>query len=158
MDDFLRKLKTVVRIVLYGPAISQSDCKKAGPYQLPCNKLLNSCCVRFSSFRYRFKALKDSSLILEVYVIQILFNLNSQGNEKFELFSWGTYDFQNFGNKTLFIADYKIVSIWLVGCKIMAQRKHYFVESLRFWTNEWMNEWMNIKDYHGGKYSDSILQ
>ena len=35
MDDFLQKLKKVVRIVLYGPAISQSDCMKAGPYQLP---------------------------------------------------------------------------------------------------------------------------
>ena len=40
MDDFLQKLKKVVRIVLYGPAISQSDCRKAGPYQLPCNKSL----------------------------------------------------------------------------------------------------------------------
>ena len=37
MDDFLRKLKKVVRIVLYGPAISQSDCRKAGPYQFPSN-------------------------------------------------------------------------------------------------------------------------
>ena len=35
MDDFLQKLKKVVRIMLYGPAISQSDCRKAGPYQLP---------------------------------------------------------------------------------------------------------------------------
>ena len=34
MDDFLQKLKKVVRVVLYGPAISQSNCKKAGPYQL----------------------------------------------------------------------------------------------------------------------------
>ena len=38
MDDFLQKLRKVVRIVLYGPAISQSDCRKAGPYQLPSNK------------------------------------------------------------------------------------------------------------------------
>ena len=38
MDDFLQKLETVVRIVLYGPVISQSNCRKAGPYQLPCNK------------------------------------------------------------------------------------------------------------------------
>ena len=37
MEDFLQKLKKVVRIVLYVPAISQSDCRKAGPYQLPCN-------------------------------------------------------------------------------------------------------------------------
>ena len=26
--------------MLYGPAISQSDCRKAGPYQLPYNKVL----------------------------------------------------------------------------------------------------------------------
>ena len=24
--------------MLYGPALSQSDCRKAGPYQLPCNE------------------------------------------------------------------------------------------------------------------------
>ena len=41
MDDFLQKLKKVVRIVLYGPAISQSDFRKAGPYQLPCYKMTN---------------------------------------------------------------------------------------------------------------------
>ena len=28
MDDFLKKLKKVVRVVLYGPAISQSDAGK----------------------------------------------------------------------------------------------------------------------------------
>ena len=38
MDDFLQKLKKVVRIVLYGTAINPSDCRKAGPYQLPYNK------------------------------------------------------------------------------------------------------------------------
>ena len=38
MDDFLQKLKKVVRTVLYGPAISRSDCKKPGPYQLPYHK------------------------------------------------------------------------------------------------------------------------
>ena len=37
MDDFLQKLKKVVRTVLDGPAISQSDCRKPGPYQLPSN-------------------------------------------------------------------------------------------------------------------------
>ena len=37
MDDFLQKLKKVVRIMLYGPANSQSNCKKAGPYQLSSN-------------------------------------------------------------------------------------------------------------------------
>ena len=35
--DFLQKLKKVVHIVLYGPAISQSDCRKTGPYQLSYN-------------------------------------------------------------------------------------------------------------------------
>ena len=35
MDDFLQKLEKVVGIELYGPAISQSDCMKTGPYQLP---------------------------------------------------------------------------------------------------------------------------
>ena len=39
MGDFLQKLKKVVRIMLYGPAISQSDCKKAGPCQLAYNKV-----------------------------------------------------------------------------------------------------------------------
>ena len=40
-----------------------------------------------------------------IYVVRILFNLNSQGNEKLKLFSQGTYDFENFRNGTLFIAD-----------------------------------------------------
>ena len=39
MDDFLQKLETVVRIVLYGPAIGQSNCKKAGLYPLAYNKV-----------------------------------------------------------------------------------------------------------------------
>ena len=39
MDDFLQKLKKLIRIVLYGPAISQSDCRKAGPYQLTSNNV-----------------------------------------------------------------------------------------------------------------------
>ena len=38
MDNFLRNLKKVVRTVLYRAVISQSDCGKAGPYQLPNNK------------------------------------------------------------------------------------------------------------------------
>ena len=37
---FCKSLKKVVRIVLYGPAISQSGCRKAGPCQLPFNKSL----------------------------------------------------------------------------------------------------------------------
>ena len=38
LDDFLQKLKKLVRIVLYGPAVSQSSCRKAGPYPLPHDK------------------------------------------------------------------------------------------------------------------------
>ena len=41
MDDFLQKLTKVVRIVLYGPAINQLDCRKAGPYQLPSNNRMD---------------------------------------------------------------------------------------------------------------------
>ena len=40
MDDFLQKLKKVVHIVLYGPAISESDCRNASPYQLPNNNMV----------------------------------------------------------------------------------------------------------------------
>ena len=40
MDDFPQKLKKVVRIVLYRLAISQSDCRKTGPYQLPYNMMV----------------------------------------------------------------------------------------------------------------------
>ena len=39
MDDFLQKSKKVVLIVLYEQAISQSDCKKASPYQIPYNNV-----------------------------------------------------------------------------------------------------------------------
>ena len=35
MDGFLQKLKKVVCIMLYRPAISESGCMKAGLYQLP---------------------------------------------------------------------------------------------------------------------------
>ena len=46
IDDFLQKLKKVVRIVLYGPAVSQSDCRKTSLYQLPQNK------VRYGTVQY----------------------------------------------------------------------------------------------------------
>ena len=36
-ERFSAKVEKVVRIVLYGPAVSQSGCRKAGPYQLPLN-------------------------------------------------------------------------------------------------------------------------
>ena len=40
-----------------------------------------------------------------IYLIKIVFNLNLHRNEKLELFSRRTYDIQNFGNETLFIAN-----------------------------------------------------
>ena len=48
MDDFLQKLKKVVRIVLYGPVISQLGCRKAGSYQLPLNKCMYQTNCRIS--------------------------------------------------------------------------------------------------------------
>ena len=39
----------------------------------------------------------------------MFFNLNSRGNEKFELSSQGTYDLQSLGKEALFIADYEDV-------------------------------------------------
>ena len=51
IHDFLQKLKKVVRIVSCGPAISQSDCRKAGLYQFPYNNmlLLTNCEVQIFS-------------------------------------------------------------------------------------------------------------
>ena len=40
------------------------------------------------------------------FQINIAWNFKSQGTEKFELFSQGTYDSQNLRNETLVIADY----------------------------------------------------
>ena len=37
VNDFLQKLKKVARIASYGPAVRQSDFRKAGPYQFPYN-------------------------------------------------------------------------------------------------------------------------
>ena len=48
MDDFLQKLEKVVHIVLYGPAISQSDCRKASQYQLPYNNSCNCHIIKLS--------------------------------------------------------------------------------------------------------------
>ena len=52
MGDFLQKLKMVVRIVLYRPAISQSGCKKAGPYQLQYNNRRGKSSVLRALFPY----------------------------------------------------------------------------------------------------------
>ena len=46
MDDFPQKLKKVVRIVSYRPAISRSVCRGAGPYQLPYNKIIVLLCIK----------------------------------------------------------------------------------------------------------------
>ena len=61
--------------------------------------------------------------------MKMFFNLNSQGIEKFELFSQGTYDCQNLGNETMFVADYENVKkptfdwlatkLWLKGSSIL---------------------------------------
>ena len=53
--------------------------------------------------------LERPKLDSRMYVIKILFNLNSQGNEKFELFYQETYDFQNVRNETLFIVEHENV-------------------------------------------------
>ena len=50
MDGFLQKFKKVVRIVLYGPTVSKSDCKKAGPYQLPYSKSTHHFRIVFKLF------------------------------------------------------------------------------------------------------------
>ena len=39
----------------------------------------------------------------------------------------------------------KEIHIWLVGCKIMQQRYHYFMECLHFWMNEF--GWISSQDY-----------
>ena len=61
MGDFLPKLKKIVRIVLYGPAISQSDCRKAGLYQLPCNMLI----IRIKMFT------SQASLVIGITVLEL---------------------------------------------------------------------------------------
>ena len=45
------------------------------------------------------------------FQIKIALNFNFQGNEKFELSSQGTYNFQNLRNETLVIADYEYAKI-----------------------------------------------
>ena len=50
-----------------------------------------------------------------VCVITIHLNLNSQGNEKFELFCQGAYVFENLGNETSFIANYDYVRKYVFG-------------------------------------------
>ena len=48
VDDFLKNVKKMVRIVLYGPAVSQSDCRKPCPHQLPCGKIEHNTILNFA--------------------------------------------------------------------------------------------------------------
>ena len=49
--------------------------------------------------------------------MKVFFNLNSQGNEKYELFSRGTYVFQNLGNDYENVKEYAFdwfaTNLWL---------------------------------------------
>ena len=54
-----------------------------------------------------FRSSERLEIDSRVYVIKILFNLNSQENKKFELFSQGTNNLQSFEHVTLLIADYE---------------------------------------------------
>ena len=49
----------------------------------------------------------SETLELDSRVDVILFNLNFLGKEKLGLFSQRTYDFQNFENEALFMADHE---------------------------------------------------
>ena len=62
--DFLQKLKKVARIVSHGPAISQSDCRKAGPCQLPCNKAFYEAQTNVIYLKQMSKLLEPSSALL----------------------------------------------------------------------------------------------
>ena len=50
MDDFLQKLKNMVRIVLYGSA--SGHCRKTGPYQLPYDNYYLLTEFAFHTLRY----------------------------------------------------------------------------------------------------------
>ena len=71
MDDFPQKLKKVVRIVLYRPAISQSDCMKAGPYQLQYNNNRYIVTVSWKTFerpsKYKKYLSADQPFIFDLY-------------------------------------------------------------------------------------------
>ena len=66
-----------------------------------------------------------------LYVIKILFHLNSQRNE---LFSQRTYDFQSLGNEALFIANHEDVKkLHLIGwLQNYGSKKAFFCEILHF--------------------------
>ena len=53
------------------------------------------------------KSFQHMELDSHVCVINIFFNVNSQGNEKLKHFSLEAYDFLNLENESLFTTDYK---------------------------------------------------
>ena len=59
-----------------------------------------------------FQSSDRVELDLQGSAIKIALNFKSQGTEKMELSSQGTYNFQILGNKTLIIADYKDAKIF----------------------------------------------
>ena len=65
----LQKLYKMVHIVLYGPAISQSDCRKACPYQLPYNNgvYLGNHGKIHSKHRLLFKTVLEANLKKKYY-------------------------------------------------------------------------------------------
>ena len=75
-----------------------------------CTKFWHLCCfsicIRFFSFRYRFKALTELKLVplanQNRFELQIL-----RDWKKIRLCSQGTYTFQDLVNETLIIADYE---------------------------------------------------
>ena len=46
------------------------------------------------------------------FQIKIALNFKSQGTEKFELFSQGSYNLENLRNETLVIADYEYAKVF----------------------------------------------
>ena len=88
-----------------------------------------------------------------VYVIEILFNFNSQGIEKLALFSQGIYNFRNLGNETLFIVDVQNVQKsafdWLAA-------KLWLKKSTILW-NVCTFEYINLHEYQGLFVSKIIL-
>ena len=56
---FSAEVEKVVRIVVYGPAISQSDYRKADPYQLPSNNY-----YLLTEFAFRTVKYQDQGLVV----------------------------------------------------------------------------------------------
>ena len=61
--------------MLYGPAISQSDCRKVGPYQLPCN----------NASAHRFRIVFISFTAIYTKTMKRLETVRTSGNLLFSL-------------------------------------------------------------------------